>query len=51
MQIGELDLLPAVRAAGNKVVLASGVSCRSQIETGTEVHPLHPIQFIAQHLE
>jgi FAD/FMN-containing dehydrogenase/Fe-S oxidoreductase len=50
MQVGELDLFPAVRAANGRPVLASGVSCRSQIETGTQIRSIHPISFIAQHL-
>ncbi len=48
MQIGELALFPAVRAAAaERVVLAAGVSCRTQIASGTEREAQHPIAYIA----
>lgn len=50
MQIGELGLFPAVRAAGDKNVVACGVSCRTQIATGTGRTAKHPIELIAEQL-
>jgi FAD/FMN-containing dehydrogenase/Fe-S oxidoreductase len=48
MQIGELALFPAVRAAApERSVLAAGVSCRTQIASGTERKAQHPIAYIA----
>ncbi|HUB07464.1 MAG TPA: FAD-binding and (Fe-S)-binding domain-containing protein [Myxococcales bacterium] len=42
MKIGELSLLPAVRAAPKEAVLvASGFSCRTQVEQATDRRPLH----------
>jgi len=40
--IGELELLPAVRAASPEtLVIANGFSCREQIAQGTNRHALH----------
>lgn len=51
MQIGELALFPAVRAAASdQQVVASGVSCRAQIASGTDREAKHPITLIAEHL-
>ena len=51
MQIGELALFPAVRAAAEgQQVLASGVSCRAQIASGTGRVAKHPIELIAERL-
>ncbi|HEY4718253.1 MAG TPA: hypothetical protein VIH14_04505, partial [Anaerolineales bacterium] len=51
MQIGELALFPAVRAAAEgQQVLASGVSCRAQIASGTGRAAKHPIELIAERL-
>jgi len=51
-KIGELVLLPAVRQAPPEtVIIASGSSCRSQIEDFTEAKPLHFIEFIARQLK
>ena len=51
MQIGEMALFPAVRAAPpGQHVVASGVSCRTQIASGTGREALHPISLIAQRL-
>jgi len=48
MKIGELSLLPAVRAAEtDDVVLATGTSCRHQIRDGAQTEALHPVQFLA----
>jgi Fe-S oxidoreductase len=47
IKVGELKLIPAVRsAAPGTIVAAAGVSCQAQIEDGTGVHPLHPIQLV-----
>ncbi len=47
VQVGELMLLPAVRATPpGTIVAASGVSCQAQIEDGAGVHPTHPIQLV-----
>ena len=47
MQIGELVLFPAVRAAGEDVVIAApGTSCRHQIKDGTGRVALHPVEIL-----
>lgn len=52
MQIGEMHLFPAVRQLGeDQIVVAPGVSCRAQIESGAGRGPLHPAALIAQALE
>ena len=52
MQIGELQLFPAVREAlaggGEKHVVAPGMSCRAQIRDGTAVKAQHPVQLLAE---
>jgi FAD/FMN-containing dehydrogenase/Fe-S oxidoreductase len=41
-QVGELELLPAVRqAAADTIILANGFSCREQIAQNTGRHALH----------
>ena len=51
MQIGEMVLFPAVRdAAADRQVVASGVSCRAQIASGTGRNALHPVSLIAERL-
>jgi FAD/FMN-containing dehydrogenase/Fe-S oxidoreductase len=51
MQIGEMVLFPAVRAAAvGQQVVASGVSCRAQIASGTGREALHPVSLIASNL-
>jgi FAD/FMN-containing dehydrogenase/Fe-S oxidoreductase len=51
MQIGEIALFPAVRAAhAAQHVVAAGVSCRAQIASGTQRDALHPVTLIAQAL-
>jgi Fe-S oxidoreductase len=48
MKIGELTLFPAVRVAGEEVIVAaSGVSCQSQIEEGARKKAMHPICLVA----
>jgi Fe-S oxidoreductase len=47
MQIGELVLLPAVRAAGPEVLLAApGTSCRQQITDGTGREASHSVEIL-----
>ena len=47
MQIGELTLFPAVRAARAETILvAPGTSCRHQIADGTASRALHPVQVL-----
>jgi len=43
MQIGEMRLFPAVRAAPDAFVAATGVSCRQQIAHGTGRTAEHPV--------
>jgi Fe-S oxidoreductase len=52
MQIGNMRLFPAVRdgAARGATVLAAGASCRAQIQDGTGVAALHPVQALARAL-
>ncbi len=51
MAMGERALLPAVRAAdADCVIVAAGVSCQHQIETGTRRKALHPAQVLANAL-
>ena len=50
MKMGELALFPAVRAAGEAAICASGVSCRQQIHDGTGRVASHPMQLLAQSL-
>ncbi|HZL10585.1 MAG TPA: FAD-linked oxidase C-terminal domain-containing protein [Prolixibacteraceae bacterium] len=45
MQIGELDLFPAVRkATSEEIIAAPGTSCRHHIEDGTGRKALHPVE-------
>jgi len=47
MQIGELVLFPAVRKAGEEVIIAApGTSCRHQIADGTGRKALHPVEVL-----
>ena len=47
MQIGELVLFPAVRAAhASTVIAASGTSCRHQIADGTGREAKHVIEVL-----
>ncbi len=51
MKMGELSLLPAVRATGEDAVLvADGTSCRQQIRDGTGRRALHPARVLARAL-
>ena len=47
MKMGERRLFPAVRKAGERVVLAPGTSCREQILDGTKRRALHPAEYLA----
>jgi len=51
MRIGELDVLPAVRAAAQDViVVADGTSCRHQIEDGAARRAVHVARVLADAL-
>ena len=50
MQMAELSLLPAVRAAPNAIVVADGTSCRHQIEGGTGREAVHVARLLARAL-
>jgi FAD/FMN-containing dehydrogenase/Fe-S oxidoreductase len=50
-RIGELALLPAVRAADKETLIAApGTSCREQIQHFTGRKALHPVELLAQSL-
>jgi Fe-S oxidoreductase len=51
MRMGERRLFPAVRGAGERVVVAPGTSCREQILDGTERRALHPAEYLAALLD
>jgi FAD/FMN-containing dehydrogenase/Fe-S oxidoreductase len=53
MQIGEMRLFPRVRGGAERgaVVVAPGMSCRTQIEDGTQVAAVHPAVFLASRLD
>lgn len=47
MNIGELVLFPAVRAASEEVIIAApGTSCRHQIKDGTQRKAMHPVEVL-----
>lgn len=47
MKVGELVLLPAVRAvAANDIVAAAGTSCRHQIKDGAGSRAYHPVEIL-----
>ena len=51
MQMGELDLLPAVRRGGDDtLIVAPGTSCRAQILDGTGRVALHPAELLKRAL-
>jgi len=50
MQMAELSLLPAVRAAPDALIVADGASCRHQIADGTAREALHVARVLANHL-
>lgn len=52
MQIGELSLMPAVRAASAQTLIAApGTSCRHQIKDGAQREAQHPAILLAQALK
>ncbi len=51
LKVGELVLLPAVRAASEEtVIVAPGTSCRHQIKDGTGRKVYHPVQILRRAL-
>ena len=51
MKIGEQRLFPAVRKAGEAVLIAAnGTSCRHQIKDGTGISAFHPVSILRQAL-
>ena len=50
MQMAELSLLPAVRAAPDAIIVADGTSCRHQIADGAGREALHVSRVLAAHL-
>jgi FAD/FMN-containing dehydrogenase/Fe-S oxidoreductase len=47
MQIGEMNLFPAVRkATSEEIIAAPGTSCRHHIEDGTGRKALHPVEVL-----
>ena len=50
MQMAELNLLPAVRAAPDALIVADGTSCRHQIADGSGRAALHVARVLADHL-
>jgi Fe-S oxidoreductase len=50
MQMAELQLLPAIRKATNKLIVADGTSCRHQILDGTNRHAIHLAVVLEKHL-
>ena len=50
MQMAELSLLPAVRAAPDAVVVADGTSCRHQIQDGARRQAVHAAVLLARQL-
>jgi FAD/FMN-containing dehydrogenase/Fe-S oxidoreductase len=51
MKMGERRLFPAVREAGERVVVAPGTSCREQILDGTHRQAMHPAEYLASLLD
>ena len=52
MKMGELSLLPAVRAAAPEaLIVADGTSCRHQVADGTGRHALHVARVLERALE
>ncbi|MFT3957481.1 MAG: FAD-linked oxidase C-terminal domain-containing protein [Piscinibacter sp.] len=50
LQMAELSLLPAVRAAGEAWIVADGASCRHQIADGAQREAMHVARVLAAHL-
>jgi Fe-S oxidoreductase len=51
MQMAELSLLPAVRAAPEAIIVADGTSCRHQIADGAGREALHVARVLLDHLQ
>jgi Fe-S oxidoreductase len=49
--VAETALLPAVRSAGDAVVLADGFSCRTQLDQLARVRGTHLAELLASRLE
>ncbi|MFC0577137.1 FAD-binding and (Fe-S)-binding domain-containing protein [Paraburkholderia solisilvae] len=49
--MAELSLLPAVRKAGDALIVADGTSCRHQIADGAQTEALHVARVLAAALE
>ena len=49
--IANLELLPALKAKPDAVVVAPGTSCRHQIHDLAQRRAWHPLEVIAQNLE
>jgi Fe-S oxidoreductase len=49
--MGELSLLPAVRAAPEALIVADGTSCRHQIKDGAGREALHVARVLAMSLQ
>jgi Fe-S oxidoreductase len=45
--VANLELVPAVKAEPDAVVVATGTSCRHQIRDLTGREPLHPLEVLA----
>lgn len=50
MRMAELDLLPAVRANADAIVVADGTSCRHQIHAGAQLQAVHAAVLLASQL-
>ena len=48
--MAELQLLPAIRKAADKLIVADGTSCRHQILDGTNRHAIHLAVVLEKHL-
>lgn len=52
MNIGEQSLFPHIRkTAASSIIVASGTSCRHQIEDGTHRKAVHPVSFLLNMLK
>jgi Fe-S oxidoreductase len=51
MQMAELNLLPAVRARPDALIVADGTSCRHQIADGAQREARHVARVLAAHLD
>jgi Fe-S oxidoreductase len=50
MQMAEAQLLPAVRAAPDAIIVADGTSCRQQIFAGAQREAIHAARLLDEHL-